>query len=90
MKHALIASAATTCTLWTVTLASATLHLGGFRLHLTLLAGSISATIWLISLAGLNHMKAIVYHFDRGYDIGVRGVIRGIVDAANQRGRDIN
>lgn len=91
MKNALMTSAATvTCTLWAATIISATTYLGGQRLHLTLLAGSLTASIWLIALAGISHMKAVVYHFDRGYDIGVRGVVRGLVDVARQRERDIN
>lgn len=89
MKHALITSAATTaCTLWVATLLSATTYVGGDRLHLTLLAGSLTASIWLIALAGISQMKCTVYQFDRGYNIGIRGVVQGLVDVARQRDRD--
>ncbi|WP_066360332.1 hypothetical protein [Herbidospora mongoliensis] len=90
-QHALITSAATvTFTLWAATLVSATTYLGGHRLHLTLLAGSLTASIWLIALAGISQMKCTVYQFDRGYNIGVRGVVQGLVDVARQRDRDDN
>ncbi|MEV1201686.1 hypothetical protein [Microbispora rosea] len=75
---------AATLTLWTAGLLLALVEIGNDRLHRTILASAIAATLWLLSLCLVSQMKTNVYHFDRGYDIGARAVVHGLMDAADQ------
>ncbi len=71
-----------TLTLWATGLLLALVELGSERLHRLILASAITATLWLLSLCLVNQMKTNVYHFDRGYDIGARAILHGLMDAS--------
>lgn len=70
--------------LWSGTLFTALTEIGSMRLHVTLMVAAFTITLWALGLGLLKTMKAQVYQFDRGYNVGARAVVHGLLDAANR------
>ncbi|MEV4458504.1 hypothetical protein [Microbispora sp. NPDC049633] len=69
--------------LWSSTLFTALTETGTMRLHVTLMVGAFTVTLWVLGLIFLKKMKSQVYQFDRGYNVGARAVVHGLLDAAD-------
>lgn len=81
MRHALITSAAiTTGTLWSGAAVTAVTELGSNRLHSTILTGAAVASLWLIIMAAVRHLRTSAFLSDRGYTIVAKAVLHGLLD----------
>ncbi|WP_067184489.1 hypothetical protein [Microtetraspora niveoalba] len=81
LKYVILVAA----TLWGVSAVTALTDIGSMRLHITILMGALVVSFWAIAASFAGAMKGQVLNFDRGYTIGARGIVAGLVDAANQR-----